>query len=195
MKNYLLIIISIVLLIGCQLKKKTSEINTVDQQTVLQITEDVKTKTNLNVTHVDSSKIIKSNINNLHYSESMDIQFDMIPAKEKSISYNNNVTLFEQLLNKSQKVKIHINRIQQKSNSHLITQQNNIKSKMDSGVSRVGIYKQTHKADIKAKNKLISESKTYPTVTWWIIALGLLIIVYFLNKFNVPAIILRFFKP
>ncbi len=46
MKNHILTIVSIVLLAGCHLKKKTSEINRIDLQTVLQTTEDVKTQTN-----------------------------------------------------------------------------------------------------------------------------------------------------
>ncbi len=51
----------------------------------------------------------------------MDMEFDLIPAKEKSIliSDKNNVAFFEQLVNKSQKVKIRINHSQQKSNSQL----------------------------------------------------------------------------
>ena len=103
--------------------------------------------------------------------------------------------LFEQLINKSKKVKIHINRTQRKSNNQLLTQQNNIKSKIDSGVSKERIYKQVQKIDIKEKNKLSSESKTYTALTWWLLAgVSILITVYILNKFNIPSVILGFFK-
>lgn len=196
MKNYLLTIISFVLLISCQLKKKTSEINTLDQQTILQATKDVKTQTNLKVIHGDSSKIIKSNFDNLSYSKSLDIEFVLIPNKEKSIfiTSKSDSSFFGQLLNRSQKVKIHFNHAQHKSNSQLLTQQNYIKSKTDSSVSKKETYKEAQKIDIKQKNKSISESKTYTALTWWIIAAGLLIIAYFLNKFKIPALILGFFK-
>lgn len=189
-------IISIVLLIGCQLKKKTSEIKTVDRQTTLQTTGGVKTQTSLKVIRIDSSKIVKSTINNLNYTESVDMEFDLIPNKEKSIliSDKSNAAFFEQLLNKSQKVKIHINHTQKQSNGQLLTQQNNIKSKTDSSVSKEVVYKQAQKIDIKEKNKLSSESKTYTTLTWWIIAAGVLITVYFFIKCNIPALILSFFK-
>ena len=197
MKNYLLSLISVVLFSGCHLKKKTSETNTIDRQTVLQTTRDIKTQTNLKVIQIDSSKIVKSSIDNLNYSESVDMEFDLTPTKENSIliSDKKNVTLFEQILNKSQKVKIHINRAQQKSNRQLLTQQNNIKSKIDSGVSKEGIYKQTQKIDIKEKNSLSSESKTYTALTWWIFAAACVIIsIYILNKFNILSLILGFFK-
>lgn len=197
MKNYLLSIISVALFAGCHLKKKTSEINTVDHQTVLQTTKDVKTQTNLKVAQINSSKTVKSTIDNLNYSESVDVEFELIPGKEKSIliSDKNYAVLFEQLINKSKKVKIHINRTQQKSNNQLLTQQNNIKSKIDSGVNKERIYKQVQKIDIKEKNKLNSESKTYTALTWWLLAgVGILITVYILNKFNIPSVILGFFK-
>ena len=197
MKNYLLTITSVILLAACHLKKKTSEINTVDHHAVLQTTKDIKTQTNLKVVQIDSSKTIKSSIDNLNSSESVDMEFDLIPGVEKSIliSDKNNVVLFEQLINKSKKVKIHINRTQQKSNNQLLTQQNNIKSKIDSGVSKERIYKQVQKIDIKEKNKLSSESKTYTALTWWLLAgVGILITVYILNKFNIPSVILGFFK-
>jgi len=197
MKNHLLTIISIVLLTCCHLKKKTSEINTIDLQTVLQTTDDVKTQTNLKVVQIDSSKIVKSSIDNLNYSESVDMEFDLQPSKERSIliSDKSYSTFFEQLLNKSQKVKIHINHSQQKSNSQLLTQQNHIKLKIDSGVRREGTYKQTHKTDIKEKNRLSSESKTYTALTWWIIAtVCILITVYILKKFNIYRLIVGFFK-
>jgi hypothetical protein len=198
MKNYLLSIISVVLLLaGCHIKKKTSEINTVDRQTVLQTTKDVKAQTNLKVIQTDSSKIIKSSIDDLNYSESINMEFELIPSKKKSIliSNKNNGALFEQLLNKSQKVKIHINHTQQKFNSQLLTQQNNIKSKIDSNVSKEDIYKQTQKIDIKEKNKLSSESKTYTALMWWVIvAAVVLITVYLLNKFNIFGLILSFLK-
>jgi hypothetical protein len=196
MKKYLLPIISVVLFAGCHLKKKIAEIKTINQQTALQTTEDVKTQTNLKVARIDSSKIVKSNINNLNYSESIDIEFDLIPNAEKLllISDKSNTAFFEQLLNRSQKVKIHINHSQQKSNSQLLTQQNNIKSKIDSGVNKEGIYKRTQKIDIKEKNKLSSESKTYTALTWWIIATAcILITVYILKKINIHTLIARFF--
>jgi hypothetical protein len=121
----------------------------------------------------------------------------LIPNKEKSILITDktNGAFFEQLLNKSQKVKIHINQTQQKFNSELLTQQNSLKSKIDSNVSKEETYKQVQKIDIKEKNKLSSESKTYTGLMWWIIAaVGILIIVYILNKFNIFALILGFFK-
>jgi len=197
MKNYLLSLISVVLFAGCHLKKKTSEINTIDRQTVLQTTGNIKTQTNLKVIQIDSSKIVKSSIDNLNYSESVDMEFDLAPTKEKSILIldKNNITLFQQILNKSQKIKIHINRTQQKLNSQLLTQQNNIISKIDSFVSKEGIYKQTQKIDIKEKNSLSSESKTYTALTWWVFAAACVIIsIYILNKFNIPSLILGFFK-
>ncbi|GAB2984047.1 hypothetical protein GCM10027049_22010 [Mucilaginibacter puniceus] len=197
MKNYLLPIILVALFTSCHLKKKTSKINTIDRQTVLNTTEGVRTQTNLKVIRIDSSKIVKSSIDNLDYSESVNMEFDLIPTKEKSIliPYKNNVTLFEQILDKSQKVKIHINRIQQKSNSQLLARQNNIKSKIDSGASYDGIYKQTQKINIKEKNRLSSESKTSTPLTWWIIAtVYILITVYILKKFNIFTLIASFFK-
>lgn len=197
MKNYLLSIISVVLLLaGCHIKKKTSEINTVDRQTVLQTTEDVKAQTNLKVIQIDSSKIIKSSIDDLNYSESINMEFELIPSKEKSIliSNKNNGVFFEQLLNRSQKVKIHINHTRQKFNSQLLTQQKNIKSKTDSSVSKDEVYKHAQKIDIKEKNKLRSESKTYTSLTWWVIVAVILITVYLLNKFNIFGLILSFLK-
>ncbi len=196
MNKYLLTIISIVLFMSCQLKKKTSEINTVDQQTVLQNTKDVKTQTNLKIIHVDSSKIIKSNLDNLYYSKSSEIEFELIPNNEEStfVTAKNNSSIFDKLLNRSQRVKILFNHAQQKSNSQLLTQQNYIKSKTDSSVSKKETHKQAQKIDIKEKNELISESKTYTTLIWWTIAAGVLITIYFFNKFNIPALILGFFK-
>jgi uncharacterized protein YcfL len=197
MKNFLLAIISVALFAGCHLKKKTSEINTIDQQTVVQNTQNVKTQTNLKAIQIDSSKVIKSSIDNLNYAESVNIEFDLVPTKEKSISISDktNNAFIEHLLNKSQKVKIHINRNQQKSNSQLLTQQNNIQLKTDSGVSKDEIYKQVQKTDITKKNKSSTESKTYTALMWWvIIAACILIAVYILKKFNIYTIIAGFFK-
>jgi hypothetical protein len=176
MKNYQLPIIAVALLTGCHLKKKTSEIYTIDQQTVSHTIGDIKTQTNLKVIQIDSSKIIKSRAENLNYSESVKLEFDLIPTTAKSILDKNNVALFEHLVNKSKKVKIHINRTQDKSNRQLQTQQNSIKLKIDSVVNNEGTYKQAQTIDIKEKNKLNSESKTYTALTWWIIATAFVII-------------------
>ncbi|RZA03032.1 MAG: hypothetical protein EOP47_04660 [Sphingobacteriaceae bacterium] len=196
MKNHLLTIISIVLLTGCHLKKKTSEINTIDLKTVLQTTEDVKTQTNLKVVQIDSSKIVKSSTDNLNYSQSVDLEFDLIPNKETSILIPNksNTTLFEQLLSRSKKVKIYINHIQQKSNIKLLTQQNNIKSNIDSAVSKVEVYKNSQKTAIREKNILSSETQTYTVLAWCFIAVGILITIYLLNKFNIFTLIVGVFK-
>ena len=93
MKNYLLSIISVALFAGCHLKKKTSEINTVDHHAVLQTTKDIKTQTNLKVVQIDSSKTIKSSIDDLNYSESVDMEFHLIPGKEKSILISDKIML------------------------------------------------------------------------------------------------------
>ncbi len=196
MKNHLLTIISIVLLTGCYLKKKTSEINTIDLKTVLQTTKDVKTQTNLKVVQIDSSKNVKSSTDNLNYSQSVDLEFDLIPNKETSILISNksNTTLFEQLLSRSKKVKIYINHTQQKSNIKLLTQQNNIKSNIDSAVSKVEVYNHSQKTAIREKNNLSSETKTYTALAWWLIAVGILITIYLLNKFNIFTLIVGVFK-
>ena len=196
MKNYLLII-SVLTLISCHTKKRISEIKTTDQHAILQISDNSKTQINLKTSRTDSSKTLKSDIENINYLTSFDMEFDLFPIKEKSIltnQVNRNDDFLNQLLDKSNKVKIHINHTQQKFNSQLLTQQNDIKSKTNSSVSKEGTYKQVQKIDIKEKNKLNSESKTYTSLMWWVVAAGILITVYLLNKFNIPALILGFFK-
>lgn len=121
----------------------------------------------------------------------------MIPNNEKSafVTVKNDSSIFAQLLNRSQKVKIHINHSQQKSNSQLLTQQNNINSKTDSSVSKEVVYKQAQKIDIKEKSKFSSESKTYTALTWWIITVVcILITIYILKKFNIYTLLAGFFK-
>ena len=192
MKNYLLPLVSVLLFAGCHLKKKTSEINTVDKQTILQTTKGVKTQTDSKIIRIDSSKITRSSIEDLNHSKSIEIEFELI--SEKSIPGKNNSAFFEQLLNKSQKVKIRINHTQQKINSQLLIQQNNIKSKIDSSTSKEESYKQALKINIKEKSKVTSESKINGSLMWWVIAVGILAITYFLNKFNINGFILRLFK-
>lgn len=102
---------------------------------------------------------------------------------------------FNQLLNKSNKVKIHTNQIQQTSSNRLVTQQNNVKSIVDSTSDKHNFYKYEQKIDVKTKHKgLASATKTPLNVAWWLILIIIIIGIYLLNKFNIITFVSSLFK-
>lgn len=103
--------------------------------------------------------------------------------------------LFNQLLNKSNKVKTHTIQVQQTSSNKLVTQQNNIKSLVDSTSDKHNVSNYEQKIDIKNKHKgVASVTKTLLNVVWWLILIIIITDIYLLDKFNIITFVSNLFK-
>ncbi len=112
-----------------------------------------------------------------------------------SDQFYKNDDFFNQLLNKSSKVKIHTNQVQQNSSNRLVTQQNTIKSIIDSTSYKHNSSNYKQKIDIKNKYKgVASVTKTPLNMIWWLIFIVIIIGIYLLNKLNIITFVSSLFK-
>ena len=163
---------------------------------VIKTMDNSKLQTNLKTLQTDSTKIMRSVIENVNYLGSINMEFDLLKEVPDLIAKNSDGKggdFLYQLLNHSRKVKIHVEHAQQNSNSQLLTQQNNTKSLTDATVNKQIAYKQEQRTNIQEKTDAIAETKP-STIIYCLIATSIILGIYILSKLNIPTLLLRFFR-